>query len=292
MIKSMTGYGKSQKETSTYSVQVEIKTLNSKYFDAIVKLPRALSSKEIEVRNVLTKTLQRGKVLAVVDFSSRADTSSASLIDKELLKSYYRSYQEAAKELQVDTPDLFRIAALAPDVIQGGNLESVSDDTWRDVMQSIREALSKCDEFRQQEGLALSKDMEESIGNIHAALEEIKDCIPQRDEYVRQRLSHQMSDQMVKELIDNNRFEQEMIYYLEKLDINEEIVRLTNHLTYFVDILRQPDSQGKKLGFVAQEIGREINTIGSKANDATIQRHVVNMKENLEKIKEQALNVL
>ncbi len=292
MIKSMTGYGKSQEETSTHSVQVEVKTLNSKYFDATVKLPRALSSKEIEVRNLLTRVLQRGKVLIVVDLDDKTDALSTSLINQDLLKSYYRAYHEAAEELQVDTPDLFRIAALAPDVVQGGNQAPISGDGWKNIIKVIQEALSKCDAFRQQEGLALSQDMETCVGNIQTALEEIKDCVPQRDEYVRQRLSHQMNDQMVKDLIDNNRFEQEMIYYLEKLDINEEIVRLTNHLTYFTDILQQPDSQGKKLGFVAQEIGREINTIGSKANDATIQRHVVSMKENLEKIKEQALNVL
>ena len=292
MIKSMTGYGKAEVEAESYSVRVEIKTLNSKYLDATVKLPRALSSKEIEVRNLLSEILQRGKVLIVVDFTDKDNLASASNVNKALLKSYYQAYREVATELQAESTDLFRIAALSPDVIQANESASIDEATWNAVRQTIRQAVDRCDAFRQQEGKALQEDMETSAANIRTALEEIKTSVPRRDEYVRQRLHNQLGEQKIKELIDENRFEQEMIYYLEKLDVNEEIVRLSNHLEYFLDILHQPTSQGKKLGFIGQEIGREINTIGSKANDAEIQRYVVSMKEDLEKIKEQCLNVL
>lgn len=292
MTKSMTGYGKAQAENKSYSVQVEVKTLNSKYLDATVKLPRVLSSKEIEVRNLLSDVLQRGKVLIVVDFTSTEDSAGSSNVNKALLKNYYYAYREVADELQESPPDLFRIAALSPDVVQTNGQQEVAPSVWKSIRDTIKQATARCDEFRQQEGQALQEDLEGCLRRIRLALEEIKDCVPTRDEHVRQRLRNQLNEQTVKELIDENRFAQEMIYYLEKLDINEEIVRLTNHLSYFSDILHQPTSQGKKMGFISQEIGREINTIGSKANNATIQRHVVSMKEDLEKIKEQTLNIL
>ena len=288
----MTGYGKSQTENDSFSVQVELKTLNSKYLDATVKLPRSLNSKEIEVRNLLSETLQRGKVLLVVTYVGKNDVSGTPSINKALLKTYYQAYREVAEELQEVPTDLFRIAAQSPEVVQNTVQEEDIEEEWQVSQQTIRQAIQRCNEFRQQEGDALQKDLEHSIGNIQRALEEVKQHIPARDAHVRERLYAQLNQQTIKELIDENRFEQEMIYYLEKLDVNEEIIRLTNHLTYFLDIVHQPTSQGKKLGFISQEIGREINTIGSKANDATIQRHVVTMKEELEKIKEQALNIL
>ena len=292
MIQSMTGYGKAQAENESYSIQVELKTLNSKYLDATVKLPRVLSSKEIEVRTLLSEALQRGKVVLVVNFAGKDDLTSSPGINKALLKSYYRAYREAADELQEAPSDLFRIAALSPDVVQATTREEVDEQVWKAVKNVVREAIERCNEFRRQEGNALQKDMENCINHIKSALSDVKEHIPARDAHVRERLSEQLNQQTVKELIDQNRFEQEMIYYLEKLDINEEIIRLSNHLDYFLDILRQSASQGKKLGFISQEIGREINTIGSKANDATIQRYVVGMKEELEKIKEQTLNIL
>lgn len=292
MIKSMTGYGKAQTEHASYSVQVEVKALNSKYLDATVKLPYVLSSKEITVRNLLSDTLQRGKVLIVVDFVGKGDMASTPTINRALLKEYYQVYQEVAHELQENPADLFRIAALSPDIVQSNHREEVAEPVWKAVEKTIRQAITQCDEFRQQEGRALQQDLKGCVGRIRSALEGVEAQVPARDEHVRQRLRHQLDEQIVKELVDENRFEQEMIYYLEKLDVNEEIVRLSNHLKYFSDILQQPTSQGKKMGFVAQEIGREINTIGAKANDAAIQRQVVSMKEDLEKIKEQTLNVL
>ena len=288
----MTGYGKSQTENELFSIQVELKTLNSKYLDAIVKLPRSLSSKEIEVRNLLSETLQRGKVLLVVDFMSKNDLAGTPSINTALLKAYYQAYREVAEELQEAPPDLFRIAALSPEVVQTNPQNEMDEELWKGVKSTIQVAIVRCNEFRQQEGEALQRDMESCIRSIKSALDEVQKHVPARDVHVRARLHDQLNQQTVKELIDENRFEQEMIYYLEKLDVNEEIIRLSNHLDYFLDSMRQPTSQGKKLGFISQEIGREINTIGAKANDATIQRHVVTMKEELEKIKEQALNIL
>ena len=288
----MTGYGKSHCENESFSVQVELKTLNSKYLDATVKLPRVLSSKEIEVRNILSETLQRGKVLLVVTFSGKNDLTGSPSVNKALLKTYYQSFREVAEELGDVSTDLFRIAAQSPEVVQTGSQDEPEKALWQQVEQAIQEAIKRCNEFRHQEGTALQEDIKGCVNGIKLALKEVQAHVPTRDVYVRERLRDQLNQQTIKELVDQNRFEQEMIYYLEKLDINEEIIRLSNHLDYFLDTIHQPAPQGKKLGFISQEIGREINTIGSKANDATIQRHVVAMKEELEKVKEQTLNIL
>lgn len=292
MVKSMTGYGKATADTERFSVQVEVKTLNSKFLDAIIKLPRPLSQHEITVRNLTSDVLQRGKVLLTVDYTLKDGLEEAPTVNEALLKAYYQAYRSVADELNETPPDLFRIAAQSPDVVQPGAPPEVDEHGWGTIQGTIRSALNHCDAFRQQEGAALQKDMEACVQRIQSALAEIQEIIPQRDQYVRRRLEEHLNEQTITELIDQNRLEQEMIYYLEKLDVNEEIIRLTNHLDYFLDVLHQPTSQGKKLGFIGQEIGREINTIGSKANDAALQRHVVNMKEDLEKIKEQTLNVL
>lgn len=288
----MTGYGKATAENDLLSVQVEVKTLNSKHLDAIIKLPRPMGSHEITVRNMVSDVLQRGKVLLTVDYLDKNDLHDAPTVNAVLLKAYYRAYRAIADELQESPVDLFRIAALSPDVVQPAVQPEVNEQAWEAVQATIQKALERCDEFRKQEGAALQQDMEGCIHRIKSALTEVRQAVPQRDQHVRQRLQENLNEQTLTELIDQNRLEQEMIYYLEKLDVNEEIIRLTNHLDYFLEVLHQPASQGKKLGFIGQEIGREINTIGSKANDATLQRHVVNMKEELEKIKEQALNIL
>ena len=288
----MTGYGKATTDHESFSVQVEVKTLNSKYLDAIVKLPRPLSRHEIAVRNLASDVLQRGKVLLTVDYTAKGELAEAPTVNAALLKAYYRAYRSVADELKETPTDLFRTAAQSPDVVQPSTQTEINEQAWATVQTTIRSALDRCDAFRQQEGTALQEDMEACIHRIKSALAEIQRLIPERDRHVRHRLQEHLNEQTVTELIDQNRLEQEMIYYLEKLDVNEEVIRLTNHLDYFLDVLHQPTSQGKKLGFIGQEIGREINTIGSKANDASMQRHVVNMKEDLEKIKEQTLNIL
>ena len=292
MIKSMTGYGKSTTDHESFSVQVEVKTLNSKFFDATVKLPRPLGRHEIAVRNLASDVLQRGKVLLTVDYTAKGELAETPTINAALLKAYYQAYRKVANELEETPADLFRTAAQSPDVVQPSVQPEVDEQAWNVVQATLRGALDRCDAFRQQEGAALLKDMEACVHRIKSALTEIQRLIPERDRHVRQRLQEHLNEQTITELIDQNRLEQEMIYYLEKLDVNEEVIRLTNHLDYFLDVLHQPTSQGKKLGFIGQEIGREINTIGSKANDAALQRHVVNMKEDLEKIKEQTLNIL
>lgn len=291
MIKSMTGYGKAQLEHDAYEATAEIKTLNSKYLDVGLRLPRVFSDREIEVRSLLAEKIKRGKVSLAIEFTGSAGAQIEANINQEVFKAYYRVYKALKDELKDTSNDIFRLAALAPDVMQGSTQEAVDENIWAEVREVIIAALDRCDAFRQQEGAALEADLVACISNITLWLDKIKEQVPERNAKMRDRLRNQFAE-LEAEIMDKNRFEQELIYYIEKLDVNEEIVRLTNHLQYFVEILKDAESNGKKLGFVSQEIGREINTIGSKANDATIQRYVVGMKEELEKIKEQTLNIL
>ena len=290
MIKSMTGYGKASQETVDYNIQVEVKTLNSKNLDLFLKLPRAFSHQELTVRSMVTDALQRGKVSLFVEFNGAA--ANASSVNQPLLKAYYQAYLAAAQALDAPTHDLFRLAAQSPEVVQPQEQAEVEEETWQVVQQCVAEALAQCDAFRKQEGEALRQDLEERIRQIRQALATLQERLPERDAYVRQKLRNHLDEYAMKENVDESRFEQEMLYYLERLDINEEIVRLTSHLNYFQETMQEENSPGKKLGFIAQEIGREINTMGSKANDATIQHLVVRMKEELEKIKEQILNIV
>ncbi|MEQ9437777.1 MAG: YicC/YloC family endoribonuclease [Cyclobacteriaceae bacterium] len=291
MILSMTGYGKSRFENDTMDVSVEIKTLNSKYLDAGIKLPRSLSAYEIETRNLLSEKLTRGKISLMVEVADRRVAAEGGHINQKLLKTYFNTYQQIASELNESPPDLFRLAAQSPDVIQQKTSEEIDPSAWAQVRSCIEDAIKKCHAFRQQEGDALEKDFKQCIKQISDTLAAIQQQVPQRNSNFRERIHTQLNE-LPKDSVDENRFEQEMIYYLEKLDINEEIVRLSNHLSFFSEVLEEPYSSGKKLGFISQEIGREINTIGAKANDTLIQHHVVRMKEELEKIKEQVLNVL
>lgn len=291
MIKSMTGYGKAQLEHNAYEATAEIKTLNSKYLDVGLRLPRVFSDREIEIRSLLAEKIKRGKVSLAIEFTGSAGLHVEANINKDVFKAYYGVYKALKDELNDPSNDIFRLAALAPDVMQSSAPETVDENIWAEVRQVVIEALDRCDAFRQQEGSALETDLIASINNIGLWLEKIKEQVPERNAKMRDKLNSQFTE-LETEIVDKNRFEQELIYYIEKLDVNEEIVRLTNHLQYFMEILKDAESNGKKLGFVSQEIGREINTIGSKANDATIQRYVVGMKEELEKIKEQTLNIL
>lgn len=287
----MTGYGRAQQESPQFDVTVEIKTLNSKYLDSGIKLPRLFGDREIEVRQLLSEKIQRGKVSLSVDFRGKGGLGGEPAVNEDLLKAYYHIYHKLAGEVEAPEHDLFRLAVQSPDVLLPIVQENADTEIWSKVREVIEQALDTCDQFRIQEGEALKKDFINASESIKSALEKIKEQIPVRDQRLRDKLKSQVEENFSKD-IDENRFEQELIYYLEKLDVNEEIVRLTNHLEYFSEVLGQQNVHGKKLGFISQEIGREINTIGSKANDAQIQRHVVGMKEDLEKIKEQVLNVL
>ena len=295
MIKSMTGYGKAVCELSGKKITIEIKSLNSRQLDLSVKLPGTFRDKEIELRNILSQKLERGKI----DLFTSTD-SNGEIMKYGINKMVAKKYQEELKELQVelneeDIPGLLPIILKMPDVIQSGR-EELTDEEWDSLRSCIDDAVELLDEFRRREGETLEKDIRFRVGLINGLLDSIGPFEIDRTLFIREKLRKEFRSMMDKEIqsgiIDENRFEQELIFYLERLDITEEKVRLKKHCDYFLETMDDTDSQGKKLGFITQEIGREINTIGSKANDAAIQKIVVQMKDELEKIKEQLLNIL
>jgi uncharacterized protein (TIGR00255 family) len=293
MLQSMTGYGSAHLDTDQYSINIEIRSLNSKGMDLSVRLPRFLSEHEYDIRNMLTKALVRGKVSICVDYTRNKAQKAKSNINKELLKTYYDELDAAADLVGGSKNDLFRLALHMPDVLQQeqGDEENGEAD-WEIVQPLVQEALDSINSFRSDEGKALTAEIMAYIDRIRILLAEVEKHDPVRMEQIRARIRGHIAEIGLSEHYDQNRYEQEMIYYMEKLDIAEEKVRLINHLHYFTETVYLPEPTGKKLGFISQEIGREINTIGSKANDATIQHHVVEMKEELEKIKEQINNIL
>ena len=292
MLISMTGYGRTKGSIEGYQVDVEIRTLNSKFLDLQLKLPRNFQAKELEIRSLISENLKRGKVSLNVELTQDSN-SSEDQVNHTLFKRYYQEYSQLAKEVGSENSDLFRLALYSPDVMSSSSLdEKVLEEQWKEMEPILIEALKACNEFRLQEGNSLERELNLYIDNIAKLLAEIVSHDPDRVEVIRERIKkHQLEIESSDEF-DKNRFESEMIYYIEKLDISEEIVRLTNHLDYFKEVMAESDSQGKKLGFISQEIGREINTIGSKANYAPVQKLVVGMKDDLEKIKEQLLNVI
>jgi uncharacterized protein (TIGR00255 family) len=293
MLQSMTGYGSAHLDTDQYSINVEIRSLNSKGMDLSVRLPRFLSEREYDIRTLLTKALVRGKVSICIDYTRNRAQKAKSNINKELLKAYYQELHDAANMVGGSKNDLFRLALHMPDVLQQdqGDDESGEAD-WEVVQPLVQQALESINSFRADEGKALTAEIMSYIDRIRILLAEVEKHDPMRMEQIRNRIRSHIAEIGLSEHYDQNRYEQEMIYYMEKLDIAEEKVRLINHLHYFTETVYLPEPTGKKLGFISQEIGREINTIGSKANDATIQHHVVEMKEELEKIKEQINNIL
>jgi uncharacterized protein (TIGR00255 family) len=292
MIKSMTGYGKVNFENEAFTLSAEVKTLNSKFLDAGIRLPRIFSEREIEVRNLLSSHLERGKVMLTVEYVIKNEDIQGATINGALLKNYYQILDKLSKEVGNSHADVFALAMQLPEVVQPPLQETASEVVWEIVKNKIEEAIQHCNAFRVQEGKALGQHLESCIKAIGGALEKVEVLVPKRNEAVRTKIRTQLEELISESQIDENRFEQELIYYIEKLDMNEEIVRLKNHLSYFLKVMQSKDSQGKKLGFISQEIGREINTIGSKANDSEMQHLVVSMKEELEKIKEQVLNVI
>ena len=293
MLKSMTGFGSVILDTETFSLTVEVKSLNSKSLDIFTKISHIISHKEIELRNLIGKVLERGKVNLFINYQNKTQITDRATINKELVKVYYQELLETAKIVgATDTKDLFRIAMLMPDAYNNPQPQGISDHEWQTIQQAVENALHSCEAFRVQEGKMMVAMLEECITKITNALKKIELKDPERVVNLKNRLRQQVQEFVSNESLDQNRFEQELIYYIEKLDINEEKTRLHNHLQYFTESLHSQESNGKKLNFIAQEIGREINTIGSKANDAEIQRLVVQMKEELEKIKEQLNNVL
>jgi uncharacterized protein (TIGR00255 family) len=288
MLKSMTGFGKSVIELNTRNLTVEIRTLNSKQLDINLRIPAELREKEPEIRALLSKKLLRGKV----DFTIQQDNNSlesAPVINTSLAKYYYDRMSLLAKEVgQDDFSGFLPVILKFPDVLMQKQKET-SHKEWLGILKGINDSVEKVDRFRVHEGVVLEKDFVYRVNKIVELLDTIEPFEKERESIVRNRLKKHIEEWTE---LDANRFEQEMIYYLEKFDITEEKVRLRKHCDYFLETLKTVDSQGKKLGFVTQEIGREINTIGSKANHAEIQKVVVLMKDELEKIKEQLFNIL
>lgn len=290
---SMTGFGAATLETEQLSITVEIRSLNSKFLDVSYRLPKQFADKELEIKNLLSERFERGKVGFSLSFQQINDDQPRVRYNDTLFRRYYEELEKLANQVGGDKKDLFRLAVQSPEVITNVEADEASEEHWSKIFGVIKEAIDHCNDFRQQEGNALTAKLISYIEAISKGLEQVKELEPIRAARVRERLQQHMGEISKSEQFDKNRFEQELIYYIEKLDINEEIVRLGNHLSYFEETINSDKSSvGKKLGFISQEIGREINTIGSKANDAQIQRIVVEMKEELEKIKEQTLNIL
>ena len=291
MLKSMTGYGIAVFDSGNTKYTVEIKSLNSKFLELGLRIPKSFSEKEFQLRNECNKQIERGKVNLSINVEKADSTVKAAGIDKDLLKHYFEQLKSVSAELNEPVANLFQLALGLPEVIKYEE-ETVSEDEWKIVEKTFQQALADFQRFRSDEGNVLEQDIKYRIGIIQQNLELVEIEEPKRVTVIRERLNQFLADAVGREGIDQNRFEQELIYYIDKLDITEEKIRLKTHCNYFLETLKNADANGKKLGFISQEIGREVNTIGSKANDANIQKLVVGMKEELEKIKEQLLNVL
>ena len=285
MIYSMTGFGKSVITLPGKKITIEIKSLNSKGVDLNVRIPSSLREKELSMRNHVAKTLKRGKIDLSVYVESTGGERSAQL-NTPVIEAYMAQLKSIADGENVD---LLQMALRLPESIQTER-ETIDETTASAIMSGLEEAVGTLQDFRLAEGQALAQDFEQRIQTIGQLMETVKTKDQERIPSVRARLLKALED--LAQTVDQNRFEQELVYYLEKYDITEEIVRLSNHLKYFTTTMNSDESNGKKLGFITQEMGREINTIGSKANDAALQQLVVQMKDELEKIKEQVLNVL
>lgn len=291
MIKSMTGYGKAIAETPQKKITIEIKSLNSKQLDLNTKVPWLYKEKEPEIRNLVSQKLDRGKIDLTIYFDM-LDEEVATIINKSAVKSYYRQFREIASDLQINLDDqIFTAIMKLPDTLKTDKLE-IPEDEWDLVKGKIVESITLLNQYREEEGNSIMADLKKCIGKILSMLLTVETFEEGRITKVREKLTSLLEENVGRENVDKNRFEQELIFYLEKYDINEEKVRLKTHCDYFLDTINAPSPNGKILNFITQEIGREINTIGSKANDASIQKLVVMMKDELEKIKEQTMNIL
>lgn len=288
-MKSMTGFGKAVCELPQKKVTIEIRSLNSRQLDLNMRMPSQYRDKESEVRQMISRTLERGKIDVSI-YSESAVEATSSAINQSLAMEYYREIKKLAETTGETPKDYLALVLRMPDVLKQDRL--VPDETeWKAVFASLQESIVAFNTFRDDEGKVLEREFEQRIGTIKSTLNAIAALDPQRATAIREKLNKFLEENVPAANVDKNRFEQELIYYLEKLDITEEKLRLLTHCDYFLSTMKEPSS-GRKLGFITQEIGREINTIGSKANDAGIQKMVVEMKDELEKIKEQMLNVL
>jgi uncharacterized protein (TIGR00255 family) len=290
MLKSMTGFGKASGEVGLKTVSVDIRSLNSKQFDINLRLPAQFREKEADIRLDVIKALERGKI--DVHVSINQDTNvMAGKINTELAKQYYYSLKKLAEDLGEKPDDYFSLLMKMPDIFSQGD-ERIDDAEWTSLRDLIAKALSNADQFRIDEGEALKNDLAKRVQFIDTQLENLLKYEGERIASIRTRLKQKLNEWVGSDKIDENRLEQELVFYIEKLDISEERTRLKQHCSYFISTMNEPENTGKKLAFISQEMGREINTIGSKANHVEIQRVVVLMKDELEKIKEQLNNVL
>ena len=291
MLKSMTGFGRSEQTVKDKTFLVEIKSLNGKQFETYLKIPPLLKSYEFDVRTMLQESLLRGNIDCLITIKQNGSTKPV-VINTDLLKSYYRQIELLAGELNIDTSSVLSSLIRLPEVVTPTN-EVLAEDDWKELKTVIEAALIELNHHRMDEGRSIENELLLRIKNINAQEEEILKLEPQRKVRMKEELVKLLEENVGKENYDTNRMEQELIFYIEKIDIREEQVRLANHCEYFTTILKDNDeAKGKKLSFVLQEIGREINTTGSKAYDSDIQKCVVLMKDELEKAKEQILNVL
>ena len=291
MIKSMTGFGKSAAEIPQKKISVEIKSLNSKSLDLNARLPWIYKEKESEIRNIISQKLDRGKIDLNINFDV-LDSEIVPVINKNVVKNYFTQLKEIAGELNINADDqLLSTIMRLPDALRTEKPE-LAEEEWLIVRGKLVEAIEQLDGYRIEEGKSIEADLMRAVGKILTFLQNVEEFEGERIRKIREKLNTSLAENVGTENIDKNRFEQELIFYLEKLDINEEKVRLKKHCEYFLEKIASLPPNGKILNFIAQEIGREVNTIGSKANDASIQKLVVMMKDELEKIKEQSLNIL
>jgi uncharacterized protein (TIGR00255 family) len=291
MIRSMTGFGKTEFEAGSKKITLEIKSLNSKQLDINTRLPSLYREKDLEIRRLISETLIRGKVDCVL-YLDNLGIDSAAKINQALILEYFRQLSEIHKELGLPVNEaIMQTIMRLPDTVKTV-YEELDEAEWLMVRENLLKTLERLNNFRDKEGQALRVDIEGNINNIMALLKQVDPHENQRIDNVKTRILESLESLQLNGNVDKNRFEQELIYYIEKLDINEEKVRLANHCNYFIETMDESGPSGRKLGFIAQEIGREINTLGSKANESNLQRIVVRMKDNLEKVKEQILNLL
>jgi len=291
MLKSMTGFGRAEVTRGETTITVEIKSLNGKQFEVNLKLSPLLRPYEFDIRAQMQQMLHRGTMDTTINIRQNGATRPV-MVNTELARFYYQSITALANELNLPQDDMLNVLMKLPEVVTPAT-EQIAEEEWVAVQEVLKTALEELDVHRQNEGAMLESDLLQRIENIESYCIKVRELDPLRKDRIRQKLEQLLAEYVGKENVDENRLEQELIFYLEKLDISEELIRLENHCRYFKEILQEPEAaKGKKLGFVLQEVGREINTTGSKANDAGIQQWVVLMKDELEKAKEQVLNVL
>ena len=290
MIRSMTGFGNAVAEFGSKTISVDIRSLNSKFFDLTLRVPSAYREKDMEMRTMLGRELERGKVEVYINIDS-SEPQRKSRINKDIVRQYHAELKALNDELKIDTEDYLETILRLPDAL---NMEEAhfDEEEWKQINETLQQAMKAFNAFRDKEGKFMEKDLRERIDAIEENLKKIEPLEAGRIENIRRRLADQLKESTAKDAVDKNRFEQEVLYYLEKMDVTEEKVRLRSHCIYFLDTMKEPQSNGKKIGFITQEMGREINTLGAKANDAVIQKFVVQMKDELEKIKELMMNIL